>query len=199
MSQLITQASGFHVDDAVKIHRERARTQDYVALGRVVMINLAVDVGDRELTPQDRLLLGKIDYMNEGPMIARSKDYQDVLLPMGAKPFPDVPDPLWVPPNRSDLIGDLPELEIDISAYRGKPPMLAQRMDDRAAGVMESPEGDWVIFQPVLEVWFRRFDIADYGVVKFHKFLDTHTALMINAGNCDAYFVGGRPEFLRCR
>lgn len=184
MSQLITQASGFHVDDAVKIHRERARLQEYVSLGRVVMINLAVDVGDRELTPQDRLLLGKIDYMNEGPMIARSKDYQDVLMPFGAKPFPDVPDPLWVRPAGSP----------DATA-----PMLAQRMDDRAAAEFESPEGTWKIFQPVLEIWFRRFDIADYGLIKFHRFMDTQTALMINVGNRDAYFVGGRPEFLRCR
>lgn len=32
-----------------------------------------------------------------GPLIARSRDHKDLLLPEGLRPLPDIPDPRWVP------------------------------------------------------------------------------------------------------
>lgn len=178
---------GVDLDLTVKIHRERIRTQSYADLGRVVWINL--EVQKAQVTQRDKILLGKIDYMNAGPLIAISNDRRDLLLPFGALPFPDVPDPLWIPkmPTKRQLA--------DASWKRPEAPPIRQSMTDRASGRYDSADGStWVIFQPVTEIWFRLFRTPAYGVARCMPFLDTRMALMVNPETCEAFFFGGRPE-----
>jgi hypothetical protein len=178
------------LDLALKIHRERSRTQEYITLGRVVWICLEVTLPEgTKVSPRDRLLLGKLDYMNSGPLLAVSKDHQDLLLPYGALPFPDVPDPLWEKPMPTAA-------QLADPNWRApQAPMIRQSMTERAAGLYTTDDKEqWVIFQPVLEIWYRLFNQPAYAVAKCRPFIDTRTALMINPETCEAFFYGGRPE-----
>lgn len=185
----IARIEGGTLADTIRVQRQANRTQDYSELGRVVWICL--EVASKDLAPlseRDRLLRGKIDYMNAGPLLALSRDNQHLLLPFGALPFPSVPDPLWTPP-----VPTAAQLA-DINWRPKQCPAVRQSMTERAESVLENGEGSWVIFQPIVEVWYRVLSTPAYGVIKCREFRGTRTALMINVETCEAFFYGGAAE-----
>lgn len=186
MSTLL-KVEGPSLDEIVDRHRELNRTHAFKELGPIMKIGLEVSL-DHPPTERERLLLPWIDYYqatpkDKGPMLALSLDDQSLLLPWGAKPFPDVPDPLWT----------LGAVSPDGVKHR-KCPMLPQRMEDRAESRYENREGTWVLFQPVTEIWYRVTETIAMGVIRCREFRGTRTCLAINADTCEAFFYGGAAE-----
>ena len=182
--------TSFSVDEVFKIQRERIRTQEYESLGRLVQIGLELQL-DHPPTESEIITRGRIDLMGEGPLLAFSKDHADLLLPDGVPlELPNIPDPLWVPKQEDQKVIEAPGWKPQ------KAPMIKQSWVDRATGKFVDCGETWVIFQPVIQVVYRLFRQATYGMVKCkpQPWQGTRTALLVDPKTGQAYFYGGTFE-----
>lgn len=180
----------FSVDEVFKIQRERIRTQDYSALGRLVQIGLELQL-DHPPTKAEQLTRGRLDLMHNGPLLAMSNDHADLLLPDGVPlELPDIPDPVWVPKVPTQEVIESPGWKPEAA------PILKQSWIERATGKFVDGADTWVIFQPVIQVVYRLFQIPTYGLVncKPAPWQGTRTALLVDPKTGRAYFYGGTFE-----
>jgi len=185
----------FPFSKVVELQTERLKLQEFKALGRVVWISMELQLPEhRQPTLKEKLLDARFDFQDQGPLLAISHDHADLLLPSGVVPLPQIPDPTWIPP--------VPRQE-EIESKGWKPPvapMIEQHWLDRpsidgGAGPHKFGEGKetWVVFRPIMEVWYRPFGVATYAKVncKPQYWTGERTALCIQPETGKAHFFGG--------
>lgn len=180
----------FSVDEVFKIQNERIRTQDYTQLGRLVWIGLELQL-DHAPSKTEQLTRGRVDFMHDGPLLAMSKDCADLLLPDGVPlELPDVPDPEWKPKIFTQQEIETPGWTPD------RAPMIKQSWIERATGKFVDAGNNWVVFQPVIQIVYRLFNAATYGLVRCKPmpWTGNRTALLVQPETGKAYFYGGTYE-----
>lgn len=181
--------------DVLKIQRERLRAGEgagYRMIGRVVWLGLELQL-DHEPTPVERLVGGRLDWQNSGPMLAMSLDQQDLLFPDGMAKLPQIPDPTWTPPELKRF--DDGSTEADRRDWVApQPPLLHQSWQERAVGRFMASGETWLVFQPVTQICYRPLGIPTYGFVTCQPSAWTNTtmALIVNENTMQAHLYGGR-------
>lgn len=132
-----------------------------------------------------------------GPLIARSRDRKDFLLPEGLKPLPDIPDPRWVPGHAVSVCPQGSSGCSECNAPRIPQlltgcPVVGDRVQDK---ITERSGRVWGILHPIKELSIVAFGVDGLGhFLRVRGGLDqverTHPALMIDDDN-RAFFVGG--------
>lgn len=121
----------------------------------------------------------------DAPLLAISLDRNDLLLPNGLTPLPNIPDPTFVPKAAAEIA-----------------PRIPQKLEDRACGrIRDRISGKtYLIFQPLTELQVMCGGGKESGFGRIRCVTDpadgTHAALLINQepdneGRMEAYFVGG--------
>lgn len=181
----------FDFSSVQQIQETRIRTQDYKPLGRVVWISMELQL-DHVPTIAEKFFQGRFDFQNEGPLLAISKDFGDLLLPDGIRPLPEIPDPTWQPPPirqpTQEQLAD-PNWHPPVT----KPPMVKQSWLDRPCHSFGAGKEVWVVYQPIVEVWFRPFGVPTYAHVKCNPTAwgGKRTALLVQPETGKAHFYGG--------
>jgi hypothetical protein len=179
----------FSSADVLRIQEERIKESKYKRLGRVVWISMELQL-DHKPTPAEVLTMGRFDWQDSGPLLAMSLDHADILLPDGISPLPNIPDPLWVPkvPTQEQL--ENPKWQA------ANAPMIKQSWLDRPCSTFGSGKETWVVYQPILQVWFRPFGVPTYAHVscKPQPWTGQRTALLIQPETGKAHFYGGTFE-----
>jgi len=120
----IVTGNSFRLADRIRIQQERIREKDYISMGRLLSVLFEAQrntiglsqsraryanarqagIVPESLKPfsEKQALLFQstsLDWLTwkKAPVIARSKDRRDLLLPAGLTPLPDIPDPRWSP------------------------------------------------------------------------------------------------------
>jgi hypothetical protein len=181
----------FEFSSVQQIQEQRIRTQEYKPLGRVVWISMELQL-DHQPSMAEKFFQGRFDFQDQGPLVAISKDFADLLLPDGVRPLPDIPDPTWVPPAFKQ-----PTKE-QLADPKWKPtppvpPMVKQSWLDRPCHQFGAGKEVWVVYQPIIEVWFRPFGVATYAHVRCKPTAWTgkRTALLVQPDTGKAHFYGG--------
>ncbi len=174
-----------------QIQETRIRTMDYKGLGRVVWISMELQL-DHKPSPAEVFFQGRFDFQNQGPLLAISKDFGDLLLPDGIVPLPDIPDPTWAPPAFKDPT----KAQLADPKWKpepAKPPMVKQSWLDRPCHSFGSGKETWVVYQPIIEVWFRPFGVPTYAHVKCKPTAwgGRRTAMLVQPETGKAHFYGG--------
>jgi len=208
----------FTLADRLKIQQQRARDRDYIVVGRLTTV---VFEGQRDISglSQSRakysnpgqakslpdhmkpfsekqtalwasLTLDWLSHKN-APLIAISRDRQDILLPNGMTPLPPIPDPRWAPKRANDVCPRIPQLLTGC-------PVVGDRVRDK----ITSRDGHvYGILHPVLELCVM-LSGAQGGFGRIRGGVDpadgTHLALLIDDSNPEqlqGFFVGGRFHF----
>jgi hypothetical protein len=126
----------------------------------------------------------------DAPIIAISSDLQDLLLPSGMVPLPDIPDPRWTPKTAGELAPRIPQLLTGC-------PVVGDRVRDkltdrngRVYGVLHPIKELQVMLMGAIGTFARiRATVDAEG---------THMALLIDDSNPErlqGYFVGGKFQF----
>jgi hypothetical protein len=175
-----------------RIQEERIQTQDYKALGRVVWISMELQL-DHPPTLREKFFQGRFDFQNQGPLLAMSKDFADLLLPDGVPlQLPDIPDPTWVPPAfKQPTVEQLADPKWKPTP--STPPLERQSWIDRPCKTFGAGKEIWVAFQPIVQVWFRPFGVPTYSHVtcKPTAWGGKGTVLLVQPETGKAHFYGG--------
>lgn len=179
-------STSFPFTKVVEIQTQRIQTQEYKALGRVVWVSMELQL-DHPPTQKEKLLDARFDFQDQGPLLALSVDHADLLLPSGIVPLPQIPDPTWVPRTPTQK---------EIEAKDWKPPvapMIEQHWTDRPCSTFGAGKEIWIVFRPIVEVWYRPFGVATYAKVlcKPQAWTGERTALCIQPETGKAHFFGG--------
>ena len=182
----------FEFSKRQKIQEERIQTQEYKPLGRVVWISMELQL-DHTPSMAEKFFQGRFDFQDRGPLLAMSKDFADLLLPDGVPlQLPDIPDPTWVPPAFRQPTAE------QLADPKWKPtppvaPMVRQSWIDRPCHKFGAGREVWVVFQPIVQVWFRPFGVPTYAHVtcKPTAWVGRHTALLVQPETGKAHFYGG--------
>lgn len=185
----------FPFTKVVEIQTGRIQTQDYKPLGRIVWISMELQFPDgHRPTLKEKLIDARFDFQDVGPLLAMSHDHADLLLPSGIVPLPKIPDPTWIPRTPTQK---------EIEAKDWKPPvapMIEQHWTDRPSidggtgpHTFGSGKEIWIVFRPIMEVWYRPFGVATYAKVncKPQAWTGERTALAIQPETGKAHFFGG--------
>jgi len=132
-----------------------------------------------------RLTLDWLHHKHAG-VLALSADRNDLLLPQGLAPLPDIPDPAWVGPKK---LGEVP-------------PRIPQLIEDRACGRIRDRAGrTWLVIRPLTEacLFLGIGDKCGFGRIRFTTSSadSTCAALLVDPQDPDrdgflpAFFVGG--------
>jgi len=124
----------------------------------------------------------------KAPIIAISRDRQDLLLPQGLTPLPDLPDPRWVPAHAGEIAPRIPQLLTGCK-------VVGDRVTDKITGRDGRVYG---VLHPIVELCVM-LGGAQGGFGRIRGAVDpsdgTHLALLIEDSDpraMAAYFVGGR-------
>lgn len=144
--------------DILAYQNELVRTGKYTPLGR--MKKIAVGPSGAAPPPADNFMrkFGRfIDFRERSLPIAQSLDGSMALITSrwiwtdkSVAALPDVPDPLWKPPSWTR---DEVTQKVDRDPAKDRPPMIAQRLRDRADGYLENSQT--LVIQPVLSIVFQ--------------------------------------------
>jgi hypothetical protein len=119
---------------------------------------------------------GRIDWNAQGPRVAFARDEATLLMMERLAPeLPRIPDP----------------------EYRGAPPvpLVKQEWERLASGIIEGREQSFLVFSPVTQIVFKG-NTGFWGNVRCVPGpFDDFTALLVDPGNGEAYFVGGVLHF----
>jgi|HubBroStandDraft_6_1064221.scaffolds.fasta_scaffold04109_9 hypothetical protein len=208
----------FTLADRLRIQQQHARDRDYIAIGRLTTVVFEAERDIRGLsqsrkryrTPDQHKHTSEamapfsekqtvlwssitLDWLGhkEAPLIAVSRDRQDLLLPHGLTPLPPIPDPRWVPKRATDIAPRIPQLLTGC-------PVVGDRVQDKITARDGRVFG---VIHPVTELCVVLYGAAGtFG--KIRGAVDpadhTHLALLIDdndPANMRAYFVGGRFIF----
>lgn len=175
------------LDTLIALHRGQIRRKEYTPLGQLTRLML------EPATPAlpDPSKLNQIQsvlldwYRKKGPQLAIAQDSFEILIVTPMIAAPPIPEPSWGHSGKRNGDG---HLQFEAA------PMIEQNMLERATGVMESKEGDWLVFQPILQLEFRAFGKASWGIAQcFADSEGKHTALIYKRTG-EAHFLFGRKE-----
>jgi len=208
----------FTLADRLKIQQERFRRHDYISVGRLTSVIFEAQRDTRGLsasrpryhnaeqyktTPDSMAPFSEkqtvlwasitLDWLTHknAPMIAVSRDRQDLLLPQGMGTLPPIPDPRWVPKQAGDIAPRIPQLLTGC-------PVVGDRVRDKITARDGRVYG---VIHPVLELCVMIMG-AGGTFARIKGGVDpadgTHLALLIDDSNpqqLQGYFVGGRFQF----
>jgi hypothetical protein len=210
----------FTLADRLRIQQERKRDRDYIVIGRLTSVVFEAQRDTRGLS-QSRaryknaeqakqfverpamqpfsekqtvlwcsITLDWLTHKN-APVIAISRDRQDILLPQGMTALPDIPDPRWVPESANDVVPRIPQLLTGC-------PVVGDRVKDKITARDGRIYG---VIHPVLEMQIMLAGVQG-GFGRIRGTVDpsdgSHLALLIDDSdpkNMQGYFVGGRFQF----
>lgn len=174
-----------------EIQDQRIRTQEFTPLGRIVWVSMELQL-DHQPTKKEQYFQGRFDWQNNGPLLAISKDHADLLLPGGVTPLPDIPDPTWAPRTATQAEIENPKWKPDTA------PLEKQSWLDRPCSRFVAAGETWVVYQPIMEIWFRPFGVPTYAHVTCKSEgwggIGRRTAMLVNTDpntGGAAYFYGG--------
>jgi hypothetical protein len=210
----------FTLADRIKIQQQSLRDKSYIVVGRLTSVlfegqrniaglsqararwdnanqakELASQPGLHPMSEKQLLLWASLtlDWLTHknAPLIAISRDRQDVLLPQGLTSLPDLPDPRWVPKNADEIAPRIPQLLTGC-------PVVGDRVRDKITARDGHVYG---VIHPVVELCIMLAGVQG-GFGRIRGGVDpsdgTHLALLIDDSNprqLQAYFVGGRFDF----
>lgn len=191
---------------------------EYLGKGKVIVLEAAAGAAVPGLAETAKVGV-RLDWRNDDSVpgriqenyirVAQSFDRR-VLLTLdpvvrrdGAIGLPDIPDPGWKPGQPGRLItsgklkGKYQASEDDVNNWDpGRPPMIAQRLRDRASGFVDGTK--LLVFQPVHQVLFQP-EIngalqATYWTIECGHDPGNRTqmAFLVDTETGRAYFYGGR-------
>jgi len=208
----------FTLADRLKIQQDRARDRDYIVIGRLTSV---VFEAQRKLTgfsqsrpryhnsQQAHLMQDQLKPFSESqtklwasitldwlthknaPVIALSRDRQDLLLPSGMPPLPDIPDPRWVPKAATDVAPRIPQLLTGC-------PVVGDRVRDKITDRQGRVYG---VLHPVTSLCVMLMSAGGtFASIKggVDPSDGTHLAMLIDDSDprqLRGYFVGGRFQF----
>jgi hypothetical protein len=202
----------FDVEALIELHRGQIRRREYAPLGRLNTMMLAPSVGLNEknnpLTSAryadtggegplqvkaDRVPL-KLEWRGVGPLVALSKDSQDILI-VGRCPHPPKLPPYdWVPPVGWAKTAKLNERGVPMMP---KPPMIEQRLRDRASGVLAGRKlgMEFLVIQPVTQLLVVLPGKCGLATVACSAdFSGRHTAFLYDPKREEGYLLFGLKE-----
>jgi hypothetical protein len=219
LSTLITKPT-FTASDRMKVQAQTLRDKNYIIIGRLTSVvfeaqrnisglsqsraryqsrEQALQMADKPalqpFSEKQTVLWSSItlDWLNHknAPVIAISRDRQDILLPMGMPPLPDIPDPRWTPKSAGEIAPRIPQLLTGC-------PVVGDRVRDK---ITDRSGRVYGVIHPVVELCVM-LGGAQGGFGRIKGAVDpgdgTHLALLIDDSNpnqLQAYFVGGRFHF----
>ena len=202
----------FTLTDRIRIQQQRIQDRDYTRIGKltaVVWEGQRSTAGSSQANPLPgmfskwqrktwaSLTLDWLTHRN-APILAISRDRNDLLLPFRLPALPDIPDPRWaghkVAPaanSKEDHVPRIPQLLAGCPVVGDR---ASGRITDRISGKT------FLIFRPLTELQVMCGKGQDSGFGRILCCTDpadrTLAALLINAepdrdGSMEAYFVGG--------
>lgn len=208
----------FTVADRLKVQQQTIRDRNYVIVGRLTAVVFEAQRDIRGLSQskkrwhnseqhktcseamapfsevQAKLWASTtLDWLTHknAPLIAISRDRNDLLLPTGLGKLPDIPDPRWVPKVATDIAPRIPQRLTGC-------PVVGDRVTDKITARDGHVYG---IVHPVRELCVMLMGMSGtFGKIcgRVDPAEGTHLALMIDDSNPDdlrGYFVGGRFQF----
>jgi len=206
----------FTLADRLKIQQQRCAHKDYIVIGRLTTVVFEAqrdttglsqsrarwysraqqkELADRPslhpMSEKQAVLWSSItlDWLTHkyAPVIAVSRDRQDLLLPQGMTPLPDIPDPRWVPKFAGETPRRIPQRLTGC-------PVVGDRVRDKITARDGKVYG---VLHPVIELCFMLAGVQG-GFGRIRGLVDpsdgTHLALLIddNEAQMQGYFVGGK-------
>lgn len=217
-SAAVVTKPSFTLADRLRIQQQRSHDKDYVVIGRLTTVVFEAqrnqsgfsqsrprysNSDQAKYTPdpmkpfseKQTILWSSItlDWLSHknAPVIAVSRDQQDLLLPSGMTPLPDIPDPRWMPKHAGEIAPRLPQKLVGC-------PVVGDRVRDMIKGRDGKSYG---ILHPILELCVMLSGVnGAFGRIRgaVDPSDGTHLALMIDDSNphqMQGYFVGGRFTF----
>lgn len=211
---LITKPT-FTVANRIKLQQQQSRDKNYIVVGRLTTVvfeaqrdtsgisqsraryqnseqykyvpEAMAPFSEKQVTLWNSTTLDWLSHKN-APMLAISRDRQDILLPMGMTPLPDIPDPRWTPKDANEVTPRIPQLLTGC-------PVVGDRVQDKITARDGTVYG---VLHPILELCIMLAG-AQGGFGRIRGGVDpsdgTHLAMLIDDSNphqMQAYFVGGR-------
>ena len=219
MSTLITRPT-FTLADRIKVQQQTVRDKNYIVVGRLTSVvfeaqrdtsgfsqsrpryhsaeqarQMANQPAMQPFSEKQNVLWSSItlDWLTHknSPVLAISRDRQDILLPMGMTPLPDIPDPRWTPKTAGEIAPRIPQLLTGCPVVGDR---VRDKITDRAGRV-------YGVIHPILELCVL-LGGSQGGFGKIKGGVDpsdgTHLALLIDDSDprqLQAHFVGGRFQF----
>lgn len=216
MSTVLTRPT-FTLADRLRIQSDRRRDRDYTIIGRLTSVVFEAQRDTRGLSQSraryknadqqkamsDRPALQPfsekqtvlwcsitLDWLSHknAPVIAISRDRQDILLPLGLTPLPAIPDPRWTPKTANDVVPRIPQLLTGCPVVGDRVRDKITARDGRVYGVLH-PITELCVMLAGVQGGFGRIrgsvDPAD----------GSHLALLIDDSNplqLQGFFVGGK-------
>jgi hypothetical protein len=205
----------FTLADRIKVQQQTIRDRNYIVVGRLTSVlfeaqrnlsgfsqsrprysnaNQSKSVPDamKPFSEKQTVLWASVtlDYLThkKAPLLAISRDRQDLILPQGLAPLPDIPDPRWMPKTANDICPRIPQRLTGC-------PVVGDRVRDKITARDGHTFG---IIHPVVELCVMLAG-SQGGFAKIRGGVDpsdgSHLALLIDDSNPEqmqAYFVGGR-------
>jgi hypothetical protein len=193
--------SVFTLADRLRIQQERSRDKQYIPIGRLTAV---VFEGPRDIRGLSQAHAEQSDFSRKqtllwcsitldwlthknAPVLAVSSDRQDLLLPLGMTPLPDLPDPRWRPKYAGDIAPRIPQLLTGC-------PVVGDRVRDK---ITDRKGRVYGVIHPITELSV----MCGQGFLRIRGQVDpvdgTHPALLIDDSNPEklrGYFVGGKFE-----
>ena len=208
----------FTLADRLKIQQERATNRDYIVIGRLTSVLFEAQrnisglsqsrpryhnseqakqmkdalkpFSEKQTKLWASITLDWLSHKN-APLLAISRDRQDLLLPSGMTPLPDIPDPRWSPKDANEVVPRIPQLLTGC-------PVVGDRVTDKITARSGRVYG---VLHPVLELCVMLAGVQG-GFGRIRGAVDpadgTHLAMLIDDSNpheLRGYFVGGRFQF----
>jgi hypothetical protein len=202
----------FTLTDRIRIQQERIQNREYYRIGRLTCVVWEVQRSTIGSSQSDvpgmfskwqrktwcAMTLDWLTHTN-APILAISKDRNDLLIPFKLPPLPDIPDPRWnglkVAPAADCKTAKVPRIEQRLAGCPVVGDRACGKITDRVSGKT------YLIFQPLSELQVMcGGGLKDSGFGRIKCATDpsehTHAALLINIepdsqGFMEAYFVGG--------
>src|SRR5271156_1438113 len=217
-SASIVTSSPFTLTDRLRIQQDYIRRGEYTKIGKLTCIVWEGQRDTRGLSQENDLGRGMmagfgkmkrklwnsctLDWLNHNraPIIAVSRDRNDLLLPFKMDALPDIPDPRWMGFKTAPAADcKKPEIPRIPQLFAGCPVV-----GDRACGTIKDRVSGktYLIFQPLLELQVmcgaRAGKDSGFGRIRWVTCPATrlHGALLVeihpdSEGKYEAYFVGG--------
>jgi hypothetical protein len=182
----------FLLSDRIRMQRELVARGDYQLLGKVKVVGFeraqGASAADRRTTSGEN----SIDFGLNGPVLAVSRDGQDIVATQAMKNLlPLIPQPGWMPDSR----------------FRAqRPPMVRQNLSERACGWYPR-EKEFYVFCPVSQISLvpydsktSAFDPSYAGIRCSASRADgTQMAMLFHSRTREIFFLGGRAEWMPIR
>ena len=217
----------FSLTDRMRIQRETIRQRNYIVIGRLTTVVFEGQRDTRGLSQSrprysDARQAGRVpealspfsekqaqlwasvtlDWLHhtKAPVIAVSRDRQDLLLPNGLTPLPDIPDPRWVPAHAQSVCpihkgGCSQCVAPRIAQKLTGCPVVGDRIHDKITSRRGHAFG---VVHPILELCVM-LSGSQGGFAKIRGGVNpadsTHMAMLISEDESEGYLVGGQFQF----